>query len=93
MNFLLNINSKKNGGVKAPTIYTSMALDIIYLIIATPVAFAIGYAHHCIKRNSKRLREMPEATPYQFEKDEPIANFDEFSKAIYDFKFYKGKAR
>ena len=46
-----------------------MALDIIYLIIGTPVAFAIGYAHYCIKRNTKRLREMPEATPYQFEKD------------------------
>jgi len=45
-------------------------MDIIYLIIGTPIAFAIGYSWHCIKRNNKRYEQTPEATPYQFEKDE-----------------------
>lgn len=68
-------------------------MDIIYLIILTPVTIAVMYGWHCIKRNSKRFEQMPEATPYQFEKDQPIKNFDEFSKTIHEFKFYKGKAK
>lgn len=66
-------------------------MDIIYLIIITPIAFAIGYAWHCIKLNNKRFEEMPEAKPYQFEKDEYIPEFNEFSQMLHQRRMYKGK--
>lgn len=68
-----------------------MTLDIIYPIVLTPIAFAVGYAIHCFKK--ARTKDLPEATPYQFEKDRFIPEFDEFSKTIHEFKFYKGKAK
>lgn len=68
-----------------------MSLDIIYLIIATPVTIAAMYGVHCIKKANRQ--ELPEAKPYEFEKDKFIPEFDEFSKAIYNHKFYKGKAK
>jgi hypothetical protein len=70
-----------------------MALDIIYLLIATPITIAVMYAWHCIKINHKRFEEMPEAKPYEFEKDKFNAGYDEFSRTIHEFKFYKGKAK
>jgi hypothetical protein len=70
-----------------------MNIDIIYLIIVTPVTIAVMYAWHCIKLNHRRLEKMPEAKPYEFEKDKFIPEFDEFSNAIHQFKFYKGKAK
>ena len=45
-------------------------MDLIYLIILTPITIAVMYGAHCIKLNSKRFNEMPEAKPYQFERDE-----------------------
>jgi hypothetical protein len=68
-------------------------MDIIYLIILTPITIAVMYAWHCIKRNNKRFEQLPEATPYQFEKDEPIENFDEFTEVLTNFKMYRGKAK
>lgn len=70
-----------------------MTLDIIYLIIGTPITIAVMYAWHCIKLNHKRFEEMEEAKPYEFERDEFNAGFEDFSKALYEFKFYKGKAK
>lgn len=68
-------------------------MDIIYLIILTPITIAVMYAWHCIKRNSKRYAEQPEATPYVFEKDEIIPEFDEFTQMLYQRRMYKGKAK
>lgn len=68
-----------------------MALDIIYPIILTPITIAVMYGVHCIKKANRK--ELPEAKPYQFEKDKFIPEFEEFSNAIYEFKFYKGKAK
>lgn len=68
-----------------------MSLDIIYPIILTPIAFAVGYGIHCIKKAMNK--ELPEAKPYEFERDVYNPDFDEFSQAIRDFKFYKGKAK
>jgi hypothetical protein len=51
------------------------------------------YAWHCIKRNSKRFEEQPEATPYVFEKDEYIPEFNEFTQMLYQRRMYKGKAK
>ena len=68
-----------------------MVLDIIYPIILTPITIAVMYGVHCIKKANRQ--ELPEAKPYEFEKDQFIPEFDEFSKAIYNHKFYKGKAK
>jgi len=68
-------------------------MDIIYLIIMTPAAFAIGYAAHCIKLNNKRFEQMPEAKPYKFEKDQYIPEFNEFTQMLYQRRMYKGKAK
>jgi len=45
-----------------------MALDIIYPIILTPIAFAVGYGIHAFRKSMKQ--ELPEAKPYEFERDE-----------------------
>ena len=68
-----------------------MALDIIYPIILTPITIAVMYGVHCIKKANRQ--ELPEAKPYEFERDEYNPDFDQFSKVIRDFKFYKGKAK
>lgn len=68
-----------------------MALDIIYPIILTPIAFAVGYGIHCIKKAINQ--ELPEAKPYEFERDKYNPDFDQFSQVIYNHKFYKGKAK
>lgn len=67
-------------------------MDIIYLIIGTPIAFAIGYAYHCIKQNSKRFQNTEEAKPYQFERDEYIPEFNEFTQMLTQRRMYKGRA-
>ena len=68
-------------------------MDIIYLIILTPITIAVMYGWHCIKRNNKRFEQMPEAKPYQFEKDEYIPEFNEFTQMLYQRRMYKGKAK
>ena len=68
-----------------------MSLDIIYPIILTPIAFAVGYGIHAFRKSMKQ--ELPEAKPYEFERDEYKPEFDQFSQAIFNHKFYKGKAK
>ena len=68
-------------------------MDIIYLIILTPITIAVMYGWHCIKRNNKRFEETPEAIPYQFEKDEYIPEFNEFTQMLVQRRMYKGKAK
>jgi hypothetical protein len=68
-----------------------MSLDIIYPIVLTPIVFAVGYGLHCIKKAMNQ--ELPEAKPYQFERDEYKPEFDQFSQTIFNHKFYKGKAK
>ena len=67
-------------------------MDLIYLIIVAPITIAVMYAWHCIKQNSKRFQQMPEAKPYEFERDEIIPEFDEFTQMLYHRRMYKGRA-
>ncbi len=64
-----------------------MALDIIYLIIATPIVVLFSFGAYAHKQRIKRIKAKPEATPYIYERDAFISNFDEFSNAIYNHKF------
>ena len=53
-----------------------MALDIIYLIIGTPITIAVMYGGRVL-RKSLRTKPTQEAQPYQFERDQFIAGFNE----------------
>jgi Gpi18-like mannosyltransferase len=70
-----------------------MKLDIIYLIVFTPVVFAVSYAYWCMKQYRKQLSSMPEAKPYEFEKDQFIEGFNEKIKHQRSQikRMYKGK--
>lgn len=72
-----------------------MKLDIIYLIIGTPVAFAISYGYYCLKQYRKQLSNMPEAKPYEFEKDQFIEGFNDTIKhqRTQIKRMYKGKLK
>ena len=58
----------------------------------TPITIAVMYAWHCIKQNSKRFQNIEEAKPYQFERDEIIPEFDEFTQMLVQRRMYKGRA-
>ena len=70
-------------------------MDIIYLIIITPITIAVMYAWHCIKQHSKHFANLPEAKPYEFERDEVIPGFNEAIKhqRTQIKKLYRGKAK
>jgi hypothetical protein len=53
-----------------------MALDIIYLIIGTPITIAVMYGGRVL-RKSLRNKSTQEAQPYQFERDRFVQGFNE----------------
>ena len=70
-----------------------MALDIIYPILLTPITIAVMYASHVLTKKSKR--EIQEATPYQFEKDEMVQDFNEVIQHQRQelYRMYKGNVK
>ena len=86
-----SINQQLSGSLIAPFNFTTMTLDIIYPIVLTPIVFAVGYSIHCIKKAMNK--ELPEAKPYEFERDVYNPEFDQFSQVLFNHKFYKGKAK
>ena len=46
-----------------------------------------------LKQYFREVNAMPEAQPYQFERDEFIPHFDEYTQSLYQHKFYKGKTK
>lgn len=69
-------------------------MDIIYLLIATPVTIAVMYGSHCVKKALRKTKdETPEATPYKFERDEYRPEFDEFTQMLVQRRMYKGRAK
>ena len=72
-----------------------MQLDIIYLIVVTPIAFATSYGYYCIKQYKKQISNLPEAKPYEFEKDQFIEGFDDIIKHQRSQikRMYKGKIK
>ena len=72
-----------------------MALDLIYLIIATPVTVIVMYGAHCVKQQVKHFNNLPEAKPYEFERDEFLPEFNEAMKHQRKEikRMYKGKIK
>ncbi len=52
-------------------------LDIIYLLIATPVTIAVMYGSHVVRKSMRATNQTEEAQPYQFERDEFVPGFNE----------------
>lgn len=68
-----------------------MSLDIIYPIILAPATIAVAYCAHVIRRNRKRRIETPEAKPYEFERDQYVPEFNEFTQMLLQRRMYKGR--
>lgn len=69
-------------------------LPIEFLILypmSLPVAFLLSKLWAKISR--KRYVDTPEATPYEFEKDKPVKNYNQVMNHIYkeSKRMYKGK--
>jgi len=54
-----------------------MSLDIIYLLIGTPVTIAVMYGSHVVRKWMRATNQIQEAKPYQFERDKFVPGFNE----------------
>jgi hypothetical protein len=68
-------------------------MDLIFLIVITPITIAVMFVYWKLKQYFNEVNSMPEARPYQFERDEFIPTFDEYTQSLYQNKFYKGKTK
>ena len=57
-------------------------MDLIYLILATPVAVAVSFIAWTFKQYKRDLNNLPEARPYEWEKDKIIQNFDDYTQML-----------
>jgi hypothetical protein len=66
-------------------------MDLIFLLVITPITIAVMFVYWKLKQYFRDFDKLPEASPYEFERDNYIPEFDTYTKAIYKHKFYKGK--
>lgn len=70
-------------------------MDIIFLILVSPIAIVGSFCFYKLHQLKKDWANLPEAKPYEFEKDHLIDNFNEAichqRKQIK--KLYKGKIK
>lgn len=57
-------------------------MDLIYLLLATPLAVAVSFTVWKFKQYKRDINNLPEARPYQYEKDEFIPHFDEYTQML-----------
>jgi hypothetical protein len=57
-------------------------MDLIYLILATPLAVAVSFVAYKFNQYKRDLNNLPEARPYQYERDEIIPHFDEYTQML-----------
>lgn len=72
---------------------TNTMIDLIYLIVLTPVTIAVMYGVHVVKRNAMRRVQTPEAKPYVFERDVFKPEFNDFTQMLVERKMYKGGSK
>lgn len=61
-------------------------MDIIYFILLTPVAVVVSFLGWKLKQYKNDINKLPEAKPFEFERDEYIPHFDEYTQTLYQFK-------
>ena len=57
-------------------------MDLIYLILATPLAVAVSFIAYKFKQYKRDLNNLPEAKPYEWEKDQFIPHFDDYTQML-----------
>lgn len=68
-------------------------MDIIYLILLTPVAVAVSFLYWKFKQYKRDVDGLPEAMPYEYERDEFIPNFDAYTQMMVKRRVKKIKAK
>ena len=61
-------------------------MDIIYFILLTPVAVVVSFLVWKFKQYKRDMDRLPEAKPFEFERDQYIPTFDEYTQTLYQFK-------
>ena len=61
-------------------------MDIIYLVLVTPIAVVVSFLGWKLKQYKKDINNLPEAKPFEFERDKYIPHFDEYTQTLYQFK-------
>jgi hypothetical protein len=61
-------------------------MDIIYLVLVTPIAVVVSFLVWKFKQYKRDMERLPEAKPYQYERDAFIPTFDEYTQTLYQFK-------
>lgn len=64
-------------------------MDIVYIILVTPLALVVSFLAWKLKQYKKDIDRLPEASPYEYEKDEYIPHFDEYTQTLYHHKLGK----
>ena len=57
-------------------------MDLIYLILLTPVAVAVSFIVWKFKQYKRDINKLPEARPYEWEKDKFIPHFDDYTQML-----------
>jgi hypothetical protein len=57
-------------------------MDLIYLIIVTPLAIAGSFVAYKFKQYKRDLNRLPEARPYEYERDKIIPHFDDYTQML-----------
>ena len=66
-------------------------MDLIYLILLTPVAVAVSFIVWKFKQYKRDINNLPEARPYEWEKDEFIPHFDDYTQMLVQRRLKKNK--
>jgi hypothetical protein len=61
-------------------------MDIIYFILLTPVAVVVSFLAWKLRQYKNDINKLPEAKPFEFERDQYIPHFDEYTQTLYQFK-------
>jgi hypothetical protein len=61
-------------------------MDIIYFILLTPVAVVVSFLGWKLRQYKNDINKLPEAKPFEFERDQYIPHFDEYTQTLYQFK-------
>ena len=64
-------------------------MDIIYIILVTPIAVVVSFLGWKLKQYKREIERLPEAKPYEFERDNYIPHFDEYTQTLYHHKLGK----
>jgi hypothetical protein len=61
-------------------------MDIIYFILVTPIAVVGSFLVWKLKQYNRDINRLPEAKPFEYERDAFIPTFDEYTQTLYQFK-------